>query len=68
MLLETAEGHKAPNCIALKDQDVVQIILDTIYLKLKVTDDLSKIKLITETRKNLLSTIGNLSSLEKSKN
>ena len=48
MIVEMAEGHKDPDLIALKDQDVVQIALDTIYLKMKVTDDFSRIKFATE--------------------
>ena len=49
-MFELAEKHGDPDLIALKDQDVVQILLDTIYLRVKLLSNdvhITKIGLLT---------------------
>ena len=62
-MLDLAERHGDPDLLALRDQDVVQILLDTIYLRLKVdSDEIERIRCITEKEEEsvLMSSLGSL--------
>jgi len=67
-VLDLAERHGDPDLVALRDQDVVQILLDTIYLRLKVdSNEIERIRCITEREEESVM-VSNLGSLTKSAN
>ena len=71
-MFDLAEKHGDPDLIALKDQDVVQILLDTIYLRVKLQSNeqiIARIGQFAAANTSLLTTQpSNLGNLTKSKN
>lgn len=70
-MFDLAEKHGDPDLIALKDQDVVQILLDTIYLRVKLQSNeqiIGRIGQLAENTSPLTTQPSNLGNLTKSKN
>ena len=63
-VLNIAELHGDPDLIALRDSDVVQVVLDMVYLRANLdAAEVSRIACLAETEENsvMLSNLGNLS-------
>jgi hypothetical protein len=66
--LEVANEHKDQSLIVVRDQDILQIILDTIYMRANIdSDQIEKIQKLAESPETTFSQ-SNLGNLQKSKN
>ena len=68
-VFDLAEAHGDADLLTLRDQDVVQILLDTVYLRVNInqTAIVERIACLTETEENSVM-VSNLGNLTKSKN